>query len=99
MQELCEYQESKVFIAENIIKNYINKTPTVWDDWLSLATVEVVRRMDLDNGVKSESDLDHSVTYRDMKSISEFLWPSISALLDGYRDQPTRSGDGNFTII
>jgi hypothetical protein len=66
-EQLGNYNESDVFLAEKIITNYINKTPDPWDDGLSLATAQIVKRMALDTGIKSESDDNHSITYRDMK--------------------------------
>jgi len=80
-------------MAEKIIMNYVNKyiPKEDWDEALSIATSEIVNRMSLDTGIKSESDDNHSITYRDMKNIQDILWASVIALLDGYKDKPTTS--------
>lgn len=93
-EQLWTYNKSDIFIAEKIIINYINKdlAKDDWDEWLSIATCEIVKRMQLDKWIKSESDDNHSVTYRDLKSIQDILGASIVALLDWYKDSPITSG-------
>lgn len=102
IEQLGVPKDSDVFIAEKIIKNYLGKdfTKDEWDEWLSLATCEIVKRMALDTGIKSESDDSHSITYRDMKSIQDFLGASIIALLDWYKDTPITNGmSWSFSIL
>jgi len=101
-EQLGSYTKSDVFIAEKIIINYINKdiAKEDWDEWLSIATCEIVKRMQLDKGIKSESDDNHSITYRDIKSIQDILGASIVALLDWYKDSPTTTGmNWSFSMI
>lgn len=99
-EQLGTYTNAEVFIAEKIIINYLSKTPEDWDEWLSIATCEIVKRMQLDKWIKSESDDNHSVTYKDIKSIQDVLWASVIALLDWYKDSPITTGmTWSFSII
>lgn len=98
--KLWAYDESKVYLAEKTIINYIGKTPEPWDEALSIATVELYKRMKLDNDVQSESTPNHSVTFRTFKNVEQLLGASLIAVLDGYRDSPqTGWASGSFSMI
>lgn len=101
-QELGTYKESSIFLAEKIIQNYIwkNIKKDDWDDGLSIATTQVVSRMATNNGIKSETVDSHSVVFYDIKSTEDFLWASLVALLDWYKDNPsTQWINTSFSLI
>lgn len=95
----ANYVEYQIFLAEQIIENYIGGVPKEWDEALSIATATLYERLELDSGVKSESTDGHSISYQDMKKVEDLLGARLVALLERYRtllDPSTTSTVGNF---